>query len=640
MSAGAGLARLKAALEKHGCKVKGSNAQCPAHEDDRPSLSIGQGKGKAILKCHGGCETDAVLEALGMSAADLADEPRDDGAAYTVTADYAYTDEHGEPLFYVERRIPKDFVQYRMVNGERVNSTAGVRRVPYRLPEVIAAAKAGGTVYVTEGEKDADAIVARGGVATCNPMGAGKWQKGFARYFRGAGRVIIVADADAKGREHAAKVAASVGEAAPVRVVEAAAGKDAWDHLAAGFGLDEFVDAAAPEPEPAAEPEAPRASLLAGLRNGAWLGAQQFPPLRYHVPGIVAEGVTVLAGAPKVGKSWLTLDLLLAAAAGGLALGAVQISEQGDVLYVALEDGDRRMQSRCRVLLRNEWRPDDPIPERFEYLTVITPGQLTATIAEWLERHPLGFVVVDTLGRVLPPADYGETSYMRDYRVMSDLKEVADAFPGAALLINHHDRKAVSADFVEQVSGTNGIAGGADTVLVLTRPRDEPDGLLQVTGRDVTEASYALTFERGLWELDGADLGQAAAAARERRAAAGLSDRSQEVVAFVASHPKGAGVSEVAAALEIDDHAARTYLSRLASSGRIRRLSRGVYVPVASVASVASAGQRPARTQHATQQVLRSGQAPDQATQQSQHSQPGGEDEGQRAFPWADEGLR
>jgi hypothetical protein len=330
-------------------------------------------------------------------------------------------------------------------------------------------------------------------------------------------------------------------------------------------------------------------SLLAGMRDGTWLDRQDFPPLRYHIPGIIAEGLTVLAGAPKVGKSWLVLALLLARASGGVALGAVDVPHADNVLYLALEDGHRRMQSRCRTLLRNEWRPDDPIPERFEYMTAITAGQLVATIAEWLELCPRGFVVVDTLGRVLPPAFAGETPYMRDYRVMSSLKAVADAFPGAALLLNHHDRKAVSADFVDSVSGTNGIAGGADSVIVLTRPRDEPDGLLQITGRDVTEAAYALTFERGIWELDGGGLDDAADRARQRHAAMGLSDRSADVVAFVAGQPKGVRPADVAGQLGIEENAARTYLSRLAGAGRITRATRGVYVPVASDASLRSA---------------------------------------------------
>jgi DNA-binding CsgD family transcriptional regulator len=373
----------------------------------------------------------------------------------------------------------------------------------------------------------------------------------------------------------------------------------------------------------------PVPGLLDEVRNGVWLDKQDFPPLRYHVPGIVPEGLTVLAGAPKVGKSWLVLGWLLAVAAGGRALSSVSVPP-GHVLYLALEDGDRRMQARCRTLLGNAWRPDDAIPARFEYLLTVAPGLLIATITEWLHQHPAGLVVVDTLGRVLPPALKGETPYMRDYRIMSSLKDVADAFPGAALVMNHHDRKAVTADFVNAVSGTNGIAGGADTVLVLTRAREDPAGLIQVTGRDVTEAAYALTFEGGIWRLDGHDLDSAASAARQRRAAMRLSDRSAEVLGLAAARPEGIRAADVASALDIDLHTARTYLARLADHNRITRAARGLYTPVASVASVASAGQDPCQNAtppvasvalpgldatHATT-LLRPDQGSDQATQQ------------------------
>ena len=318
-------------------------------------------------------------------------------------------------------------------------------------------------------------------------------------------------------------------------------------------------------------------TLLGGLKNGTWLHEQKFPPLRYHIPGILPEGLTVLAGAPKVGKSWMVLDWLLAESAGGLALGTIGVPESYHVLYLALEDGDRRMQSRCHTLLGNEWRPDDPIPPLFEYMTKVIPAQLNETITEWLGLHPCGLVVVDTLGRVMPPAFAGETPYARDYRVMSALKEVTDSFPGAALLINHHDRKATVTDFVDSVSGTNGIAGGADSVIVLTRPRDEPGGLLQVTGRDVAEGSYAVSFHAGRWSLDGKDLDAAAEAARERRATAGLGDRSAEIVSYVMSQAVSVGAGDVGAALGMEADDAGRYLRRLADAGRLHRHSRGLY---------------------------------------------------------------
>ena len=247
VSHGDGLARLVAALQDHGCTVRGNSAQCPAHEDRAASLSIGQGDGRALLNCHRDCAYDDVLEALGMSAADLHDEPRTqhNGRGFQVVATYAYTDETGAELFYAERRMPKDFRQYRMVNGRKVwtlgiGQPGGVRLVLYRLPRVLEAVKNGETVFVTEGEKDVHAIEAAGGVATCNPMGAGKWRPEYGDVLKGA-TVIVVADKDPAGYAHAAEVRADLAaKAASVTVVEAAEGKDASDHLAAGHGLAGF----------------------------------------------------------------------------------------------------------------------------------------------------------------------------------------------------------------------------------------------------------------------------------------------------------------------------------------------------------------------------------------------------------------
>jgi hypothetical protein len=344
----------------------------------------------------------------------------------------------------------------------------------------------------------------------------------------------------------------------------------------------ELAPAEVPLPD---SPDGETCSLLDGLRNGTWLDKQEFPPLRYHVDGIIPEGLTVLAGAPKVGKSWLILGCGLAVAAGGRALSTIWC-EQREVFYLALEDGDRRMQDRCRTLLGRQWQyaPADPIPEQFTYMTRIVPGQIIPTIAEYLETYgalkPL--VIVDTLGRVLPPAVTGETPYSRDYRIMSQLKDLADRWPGASLLLCHHDRKAVTADFVDSVSGTNGIAGGADTVLVLTRDRGSAEGLLQVTGRDVGEGSYAVSFEWGAWTLDGASLDEAATAARTRSATAGLDDRSANIVTYVDSQAGPVTPAAAADALGLDGDTAGRYMRRLADTGRIRRLSRGHYTTVRS----------------------------------------------------------
>jgi hypothetical protein len=325
--------------------------------------------------------------------------------------------------------------------------------------------------------------------------------------------------------------------------------------------------------------------LLAGVRNGTWLDAQHFDPLEYHVPGIVPEGSTLLAGAPKIGKSWLVLSWALGIAHGGVVLGHLAVNPR-PVLYLALEDGDRRLQDRCRKLLEGA-----PIPAAFDYLTRVEPGAILATIRAWLDSHKgwPGVVFIDTLGRCMPVARQGETAYQRDYRIGVGIKAAADDHAGSAIVTNHHDRKAGADDFVDSVSGTNGLAGSADTIIVVTRPRLETAGLIKVTGRDVAEGEYALRFEQGSrWQLDGSTLAEAAAKAGQARATAGLGDQSTAILAYVNLHPRGVTPAQIANALAIQPKVCHVYVRRLHDSGRIASPTRGLYVPVSSVTSLPS----------------------------------------------------
>lgn len=316
------------------------------------------------------------------------------------------------------------------------------------------------------------------------------------------------------------------------------------------------------------------AELIAGARDGGWLSQQDFPPLAYAVSGLIPEGLTLEVGPPKAGKSWLTLGLLLAVASGGVALGAIKASPPRRVLYLALEDGDRRMQDRCRALLGV---PE--IPGLFSYQTRIMPGKVLATIAAWMRRYPdTGMVVVDTLGKVMPPALMGESAYQRDYRVGAALKAQADAHPGLAVVVLHHDRKANAEDFVDSVSGTHGLAGAADTIIVLCRRRQSPEGSLKVTGRDVPENEYALKVIDGkAWQLDGGDLADAAAVARQREDNRALGDVSAQVLDAIRQHPGGLRAADLTPRFGKDVY---QYLKRLTDAGRIDKLERGLYIPM------------------------------------------------------------
>lgn len=329
---------------------------------------------------------------------------------------------------------------------------------------------------------------------------------------------------------------------------------------------------------------------LDAVRTGDWLDSQTFPPVRYAVDRILPEGLTVIAGPPKVGKSLFVLRIALECARGGKALG--QACERRDVLYLALEDSDRRMQERCRDLLGGNL----PIPPPFHYILDVEPGQLINTIIQWLETRPEPsrcLVLVDTLGKVMEPAVRGETTYERDYRITTDLKRVADDHPGLVIAVNHHTRKARSDDFVDLVSGTNGIAGAADTVFVLARRRGEPEGTLRITSREIDDAEYAMVMERPHgWQLDGNDLLEAAGNAATRRESTRsiTGQRTIDLIAFVSKHPDGVTADEVSAALGITPGDARVYLKRSTDRGEIRRLERGVYGPIGKLRIIPNRG--------------------------------------------------
>ncbi|USQ78295.1 hypothetical protein NF556_11585 [Ornithinimicrobium faecis] len=247
--------RLLEALAVAGSTITngGTAATCPAHEDHAPSLSIGQRRDRdgVLVNCHAGCTVDDVLAALGLTPPDLFDTPREpqNNGRPVVVARYPYTDEAGTMLYEKIRMHPKTFRQCREVDGRTVWKLGDVRRVLYRLPDVLAAVQAGDAVYVAEGEKDADALVAAGVCATTWTEGAWqpnntlKWRPTYTTTLAGA-HVVIVRDRDDAGRHTAATIATELQTvAASVAIVEPAEGKDAADHLAAGHAVADLVPA-------------------------------------------------------------------------------------------------------------------------------------------------------------------------------------------------------------------------------------------------------------------------------------------------------------------------------------------------------------------------------------------------------------
>jgi len=313
------IAKALAVLESHDCNPRksgsGWEARCPAHDDKRASLSVSEGQaGRVLFHCHAGCKLEEVVSALELDVQTLF-PGMDRGAkkARMVKA-YPYTDESGALLYEVVRFEPKNFRQRRPDgNGGHIWNMKGVRRVLYRLPSVPVAVKAGMSIWIVEGEKDADNLVELGLVATTSVMGAGKWRPEYGEQLRGARRVIIIPDNDEPGRNHANQVARSLAGIVPeVRILELPGpGKDVSDWCAAGGTRDKLERLAELAPAPAVF----ACSRFVPVTD---FFAQCGQRVDYVLePFIIKGGFVLVIAAPKAGKTFFVCWLAAAVAAKG-----------------------------------------------------------------------------------------------------------------------------------------------------------------------------------------------------------------------------------------------------------------------------------------------------------------------------------
>jgi putative DNA primase/helicase len=225
------------AFRLHGRKSgRGFVANCPAHDDWEPSLSLNDGDdGRLLVRCHAGCEQRAVIAAL----KELGLWPeRKKLADQGIVAEYNYTDEQGTLLYQVVRFAPKTFRPRRPDGaGGWVWGYGKVRRVPYRLRELIEAA----VVFIPEGERDCEALRDHGFACTTNPGGANGWRPEFNQYFSGK-EAIILPDADAPGWQRALDIARGiVCIAASVQMLELPGAKDAAEWFERGHSELELI---------------------------------------------------------------------------------------------------------------------------------------------------------------------------------------------------------------------------------------------------------------------------------------------------------------------------------------------------------------------------------------------------------------
>ena len=243
----------------HKCRERrwGWEAHCPAHETDgkhNASLSIAVKNNRLLMRCHRGCSFQQVIQAIGLKASDFFDsqKPRRRTVMNNIEKTYDYRDEEHKLLYQVVRLEGKQFRQRRPEGDGWVWGLGECRRVLYRLPELIANAKKR-VVFVPEGEKDVETLVGLGLVATCNPMGAGKWNAGYSDFLKGC-HVVVLPDNDpvdeklgySVGEQHARDIVESlVGKASSIKIVRLPGlppKGDVSDWIAAGHTREELTD--------------------------------------------------------------------------------------------------------------------------------------------------------------------------------------------------------------------------------------------------------------------------------------------------------------------------------------------------------------------------------------------------------------
>jgi DNA-binding transcriptional ArsR family regulator len=431
---------------------------------------------------------------------------------------YDYRDGNGELIFQKVRNPeghqPRFWCRRPDGHGGWINDTKGTSKSLYRWPEVIEALAQDHAIGIAEGEKDVDNLWRIGIPATCNfdgaadttkaPQAKPKWKPEYSEQLRGA-HLIVFNDNDPQGLAHAEAVCRmSHGIAARICRVDLAPhwpnmpkGADVSDWLKLGHTREELDALIARAPDYAPAPTTPPHS--ARMATADEIAGMAFAPIKYVVPTLLVEGLTLFAGKPKIGKSWLVLHAALAVARGGFTLGELHCIE-GDVLYCALEDGLRRLQSRMTKL--GVRQGTKRLTFCYEMPRLLAGG--LAVIREWISGHPAArLIIIDTLAMVREGKKREESTYDSDYQAMLELRKLATEF-GLAIVVIHHLRKADSDDAFDTVSGTLGLTGAPDSILILKR-----DGagnvILHGKGRDLIEIEKAATFDRDscLWRIEG-----------------------------------------------------------------------------------------------------------------------------------------
>ncbi len=270
-----------------------------------------------------------------------------------------------------------------------------------------------------------------------------------------------------------------------------------------------------PHPQPSIEDDTSIEARLKRSQPGLIVSAPDLMDLdlgelQFAVPGLFPHGVNLLAGPPKVGKSLLSLNMALSIANGEEVFGRVPV-DQGDVLYMALEDGPRRMRDRLDKMGVSQ--PPDALDFTFDWEQFGQDGEKANSegllkdvlMARQRSGQDYSLVVVDTFARLRESANAGANAYYDDYDAVQDFRDVAHALDTALMVIHHTNKLGSGEDPYMRVSGSTGITANVDTVAVFERERIENTAKLHVSGRDIEGQKLGMGFDPDdlSWTLEG-----------------------------------------------------------------------------------------------------------------------------------------
>lgn len=301
---------------------------------------------------------------------------------------------------------------------------------------------------------------------------------------------------------------------------------------------------------------------LIKLWTATELMSTEFPEPVFLIPGLIAEGLNLVTGPPKLGKSWLCLDIATTLSRGGKIFNSIDI-EENQVLYLALEDSLKRLQNR---MAKQGSNPSN----KCHFYTEIPDTEIFLWLHTYMSDYPdTKLIIIDTLMKFLKISDSND--YTETVRAVSGLKKFADD-NNISIIVVHHTKKAQSDDYVNNVLGSTGITGTADTIITISRKRGQADAVLNITGRDVEEKEIGMSFDKSncKWSILG-DM-QGIAETRER----------QDILDLLKVSKRALKVSDIAILLGKGDskevkNNIRQLLFKLTNSGHIKNAARGEY---------------------------------------------------------------